>query len=206
MIGLITIKIWPTFWIQSPNLQFLALLTTISQNHRALNVLSRLYTILMTIHILLPSLRKLLTTYARWQQNIFIPLSLCLTAFFFFFYLQRSVDRTNNEEWFNNCKGQRFFIRRGLGILPASTLNIYTCQFQDRLLGDASFPWSDLESGLSHGVAIHYETLPGGAMLTLNLGDNAVHEVNLSEYKTKKRERELLSWASCNQNQSYCYH
>lgn len=95
-----------------------------------------------------------------------------------FRFATRSVDRTNNEEWFNNCKGQRFFIRRGLGILPASTLNIYTCQFKDPLLlGDASFPWSDLESGLSHGVAIHYETLPGGAMRTLNLGDNAVHEV-----------------------------
>lgn len=66
--------------------------------------------------------------------------------------------------------------------MPASTLNIYTCQFKDSLLlGDASFPWSDLESGLSHGVAIHYETLPGGAMRTLNLGDNAVHEVNLSK-------------------------
>ena len=77
--------------------------------------------------------------------------------------------------------------------MPASTLNIYTCQFKDPLLlGDASFPWSDLESGLSHGVAIHYETLPGGAMLTLNLGDNAVHEVNLSEYK-KKKKRERTS-------------
>ena len=65
--------------------------------------------------------------------------------------------------------------------MPASTLNIYTCQFQDPLIGDASFPWSDLESGLSHGVAIYYETLPRGAMQTQNLGDNAVHEVNLSK-------------------------
>lgn len=182
MIGLITIKIWPTFWIQSPNLQFLALLTTISQNHRALNVLSRLYTILMTIHILLPSLRKIAYHLCKMTTKYLHSAQLMPNCFFFFFfYLQRSVDRTNNEEWFNNCKGQRFFIRRGLGILPASTLNIYTCQFQDRLLGDASFPWSDLESGLSHGVAIHYETLPGGAMRTLNLGDNAVHEVNLSK-------------------------
>lgn len=182
MIGLITIKIWPTFWIQSPNLQFLALLTTISQNHRALNVLSRLYTILMTIHILLPSLRKIAYHLCKMTTKYLHSAQLMPNCFFFFFYLQRSVDRTNNEEWFNNCKGQRFFIRRGLGILPASTLNIYTCQFKDPLLlGDASFPWSDLESGLSHGVAIHYETLPGGAMRTLNLGDNAVHEVNLSK-------------------------
>lgn len=84
MIGLFTIKIWPTFWIQSPNLQFLALLTTISQNHRALNVLSRLYTILMTIHILLPSLRKIAYHLCKMTTKYLHSAQLMPNCFFFF--------------------------------------------------------------------------------------------------------------------------
>ena len=76
------------------------------------------------------------------------------------------------------CRRWRFRLRRALGISPATTLNIYTCRFIDpALLGDATWPWRSAESDLLHGVAIHFATLPGGAMETYNLGDNAVHEV-----------------------------
>lgn len=71
-----------------------------------------------------------------------------------------------------------FRIRRELGISPATTLNIYTCEFSDSaIIGDATFPWRSDESNLIHGVAIHFGTLPGGMMQGLNQGDNAIHEV-----------------------------
>ena len=63
------------------------------------------------------------------------------------------------------------------------------------MIGDATFPWRDIESGLSHGVAIHHGTLPGGAMVTHNLGDNAVHEVKLCGFEI---DRVLHSKASYN--------
>ena len=87
------------------------------------------------------------------------------------------MDRTENDVWFNQCRSERDSIRETLGISPATTLNIYTCQFSTNIIGHATLPWEDSESSLGHGVAIHHGTLPGGGMVTLNLGDNAVHEV-----------------------------
>lgn len=95
-----------------------------------------------------------------------------------FSFFQRSVDRTENDLWFNKCWKQQASIKEALGISPATTLNIYTCQFSSlTMIGYATLPWEDSESSLHHAVAIHHGTLPGGGMVTLNLGDNAVHEV-----------------------------
>lgn len=103
------------------------------------------------------------------------------------FIFQRSVDRTKNELWFNRCRRKRFDIRPALGISPATTLNIYTCQFfNPTMIGHTTLPWEYRESDLRHGVAIHHGTLPGGGMVTLNLGDNAVHEVILLVLKRFK--------------------
>lgn len=105
MIGLITIKIWPTFWIQSPNLQFLALLTTISQNHRALNVLSRLYTILMTIHILLPSLRKIAYHLCKMTTKYLHSAQLMPDCLFFISSVQLTEQITRNGSITARAKG-----------------------------------------------------------------------------------------------------
>jgi len=95
-----------------------------------------------------------------------------------FRFATRSVDRTENDLWFNKCLEQRGSITKTLGISPATTLNIYTCQFSSSpIIGYATLPWEASESSLKHGVAIHHGTLPGGGMVTLNLGDNAVHEI-----------------------------
>ena len=51
------------------------------------------------------------------------------------------------------------------------------------MIGTATFPWERRESDIEHGVAIHHGTLPGGGMVTLNLGDNAVHVVMLLLFK-----------------------
>lgn len=89
------------------------------------------------------------------------------------------MDRTENDLWFNECLTQQdSIIKKTLGISPATTLNIYTCQFSSSaIIGYATLPWEASESSLNHAVAIHHGTLPGGGMVTLNLGDNAVHEV-----------------------------
>lgn len=68
-------------------------------------------------------------------------------------------------------------MRPALAISPATTLNVYTCQFRGPLLGDYTFPWFDHESDVIHAVAIHHETLPNGRMATYNLGHILVHQV-----------------------------
>lgn len=117
------------------------------------------------------------STDFRDRNNVNLNLHGVIHPFRFFFF-QRSVDRTENEFWFNRCRRERVSIRETLGISPATTLNIYTCQFFiQTMIGHATLPWEYSESSLRHGVAIHHGTLPGGGMVTLDLGDNAVHEV-----------------------------
>ena len=109
------------------------------------------------------------------------------------FFLQRSVDRTRNDAWFNNCLSKWYYIRNTLGISPATTLNMYTCRFANPdMIGDATPPWFFGENEKSHGVAILFETLPGGGLVTLNLGDNAVHEVSLGSLSHFKNEIRVI--------------
>lgn len=127
------------------------------------------------LHFLLVLVFETSTDF-RDRNNVNLNLHGVIHPFRFFF--QRSVDRTENEFWFNRCRRERVSIRETLGISPATTLNIYTCQFfVQTMIGHATLPWEYSESSLRHGVAIHHGTLPGGGMVTLDLGDNAVHEV-----------------------------
>lgn len=128
------------------------------------------------LHFLLVLVFETSTDF-RDRDNVNLNLHGVIHPFRFFFF-QRSVDRTENEFWFNRCRRERVSIRETLGISPATTLNIYTCRFFiQTMIGHATLPWEYSESSLRHGVAIHHGTLPGGGMVTLDLGDNAVHEV-----------------------------
>ncbi|MBZ0113643.1 MAG: zinc metalloprotease [Thermoanaerobaculia bacterium] len=89
-----------------------------------------------------------------------------------------SVDRTNNNRWFTGCYGsQERRMKQALTIDPATTLNIYSCQPGQGILGYSYLPETFPESSYYHGVVVLHSSLPGGSAAPYNLGDTATHEV-----------------------------
>jgi hypothetical protein len=98
------------------------------------------------------------------------------TATAFAFSLSK-ITRTVNPSWYPigyGSKAERDMesaLREG----AQGTLNIYTGELSDNLLGWATFPQRKLSS--TDGVVILAESLPGGTATNYNLGDTATHEI-----------------------------
>jgi hypothetical protein len=87
------------------------------------------------------------------------------------------TDYTNNPAWFNLQSGaDEVAMKAALAVLPANTLNIYSCMPYG-YLGFAYMPYSFPESSFHHGVFIDYRTVPGGGLFPFDLGRTATHEV-----------------------------
>ncbi len=74
-------------------------------------------------------------------------------------------------------------LTRQVGVDPATTLNIYSCNPRGGLLGEAFgavyleiYPNYD-ESHHMNGVVVHNQTLPGGNQYPYNAGATAAHEI-----------------------------
>lgn len=87
------------------------------------------------------------------------------------------ITRTVNPSWYPIVEGSsaeramKSALREG----GKGTLNIYTGELSDDLLGWATFPQRSLNS--SDGVVILAESMPGGTATNYNLGDTATHEI-----------------------------
>jgi hypothetical protein len=87
------------------------------------------------------------------------------------------ITRTVNPSWYPIVDGSaaeramKSALREG----GDGTLNIYTGELADDLLGWATFPQSTINS--YDGVVALAESLPGGTVANYNLGDTATHEV-----------------------------
>jgi hypothetical protein len=90
-----------------------------------------------------------------------------------------SIDRTNNTRWTTHSpgSGNERFMKQALAIDPATTLNFYTCDLGQNLLGYSTFPWSYAEDSYYSGVVVLYSSLPGGTAVPYNEGDTGTHEV-----------------------------
>lgn len=90
----------------------------------------------------------------------------------------KSTDRTDNSKYYDRCYGSaESQMKNALAISPATTLNVYTCNPSQGILGYATFPNSYPESSNMHGVVLLHSSLPGGSAAPYNLGDTATHEV-----------------------------
>jgi len=96
----------------------------------------------------------------------------------FYFYLA-SVDRTENATWFQAGPGTvaERQMKRALRLGGPETLNIYTTNAGDGLLGWATFPSDYRKRPTDDGVVVLYSSLPGGSAAPYDLGDTATHEV-----------------------------
>ena len=89
-----------------------------------------------------------------------------------------NTTRTANDDWFNTCYGSgESPMKQALHQGTASTLNIYTCNPSDGILGFATFPSNYNSKPLLDGVVILYSSIPGGDADPYNLGDTATHEI-----------------------------
>jgi len=96
-----------------------------------------------------------------------------------FTFYKASVTRTNSRSWFTMTPGssKETNAKNALAVNWTSSLNFYTCQPGQGLLGWAMFPWQLASNGKKDGVVVHYASLPGGTLSPYNLGGTGTHEV-----------------------------
>jgi pregnancy-associated plasma protein-A len=95
----------------------------------------------------------------------------------FQFSLQ-SIDRTTNAGWFRLSSGKEKRMKTALKIGGPETLNIYSANLGNSLLGWAYYAQDASRDGVLDGVVIHYYSLPGGPWGDqYSAGDTATHEV-----------------------------
>lgn len=90
-----------------------------------------------------------------------------------------TTNRVENASWYRNIMPDgslqdqmKAQLRKG----DAKTLNLYSVDFNNGLLGYSSFPWN-IEDLTNDGVVFQYSTVPGGSETGYNLGKTATHEV-----------------------------
>ncbi|GAB2847951.1 zinc metalloprotease [Actinocorallia aurea] len=92
------------------------------------------------------------------------------------FFLKK-IDYTNKKAWFKNAYANQKAMKKKLHKGGKASLNLYSADLGDQLLGWATFPWEAKKSPKLDGTVVHFKSLPGGAFEGYNLGDTAVHEV-----------------------------
>jgi len=93
-----------------------------------------------------------------------------------FSFVLKGRDWTDNRTWYQNPQDsdKRFMPKLHRG--GPGTLNLYSVDMGDSLLGYSSFPWGVKKHPKLDGVVIHVGTMPGGSIADYNLGYSAVHE------------------------------
>jgi pregnancy-associated plasma protein-A len=89
-----------------------------------------------------------------------------------------SVDRTTNAGWFKLSQGKERKMKTALKIGGPETLNIYSANLGNSLLGWSYLAQDAKKVGVLDGVVIHFKSLPGGPWGSqYSEGDTTTHEV-----------------------------
>jgi Pregnancy-associated plasma protein-A len=89
-----------------------------------------------------------------------------------------SIDRTTNASWFKLNSGKERKVKTALKVGGPETLNIYSADLGNSLLGWSYLAQDAASVGVLDGVVIHYKSLPGGGWgPDYSGGDTATHEI-----------------------------
>jgi hypothetical protein len=89
-----------------------------------------------------------------------------------------SIDRTTNAGWFRLSTGKEKKMKAALKVGGTETLNLYSANLGNSLLGWASYAQDAEAVGVLDGVVVHFDSLPGGPWGDqYSAGDTATHEV-----------------------------
>jgi hypothetical protein len=88
----------------------------------------------------------------------------------------KGLTRTKNAAWFSDPKKYAPTFKKKLHRGGHSTLNLYTADLGNELLGWATWPWDYKKSPKQDGVVVHYGSFPGGPIKNYNLGYTSAHE------------------------------
>ena len=88
------------------------------------------------------------------------------------------INRVKNDQWFNNLDGSVWKeAAKALKQGGAGTLNIYSANLPEGILGIAQFPWEAWWRRKTDGVRCASGSFPKGNIRDFNLGMTCVHEV-----------------------------
>jgi hypothetical protein len=89
-----------------------------------------------------------------------------------------SIDRTTNAGWFKLTSGKEKKMKTALKVGGLDTLNIYSADLGNSLLGWSYLAQDASSVGVLDGVVIHFDSLPGGPWGDqYSAGDTTTHEV-----------------------------
>ncbi|MGD9975579.1 MAG: zinc metalloprotease [Desulfatirhabdiaceae bacterium] len=90
-----------------------------------------------------------------------------------------SVDRTTNSAWYTMTPGSTAELQAKMALHKggAESLNLYTANIGNGLLGWSTFPWDYAGNPTGDGVVVLFSSLPGGEAFPFNEGDTGTHEI-----------------------------
>ncbi|HEX6471899.1 MAG TPA: zinc metalloprotease [Streptosporangiaceae bacterium] len=94
-----------------------------------------------------------------------------------FRFALRRIDRTDNAAWYHHPERHERAMKSRLHLGGARTLNLYTADLGEQLLGWSTFPWRYHGRAALDGVVVHVDALPGGSIPHYSRGLSATHEV-----------------------------
>ncbi|MFC5749083.1 zinc metalloprotease [Actinomadura rugatobispora] len=94
-----------------------------------------------------------------------------------FAFALHGVTRTDNATWYGDPERHEQTFKTKLRKGGAGTLNLYSADMGEAMLGWSTFPWSYRANPKMDGVIIHPESMPHGSIENFNLGHTATHEI-----------------------------